>query len=357
MAKKKKVWKSIALEQSNFRSVDKIRSVLVSVAKGNFCEAPAEKLYNLLAGQFERIERLESDTEILEMLAWFLNCSAYFDTPESDGELLNAIEDLFTDAASLFMEKAKHCENREYIQNLMHDLLVNSAGEEDRSKVFFGAQDFLSLEETERLADVVLSTVSTHELENEKEIFSGLLDLAEGANDPALYEKVAFLREPNRSNETLVKVANAYYVAGDLSNANRLMDEVKNPEGDDEEAFLDLKIGILFQEEKEKDAVELAEKFYEKFPNECHLMRLCQVVSPSRKEELLDSHEKFRLGAKVSVVYVGVLVNLGEWDRISNYLERNEKEIPKMDAETREGIAVFLEDLKHPELAQKLRKV
>ncbi len=357
MAKKKKVWKSDALEQSNLRPVDKIRAVLVSVAKGDFCEAPAEKLYDLLAGQFEKIEKLESDAEILEMLAWFLNCSAYFDISNSDGELLDAVEDLFADAASLFTEKAEVCENREYVLNLMHDLLVNSAGEEVRSEVFLGAQDFLSKEETERLAEDVLSTVATHDLENEDEIFSGLLDLADGASDPGLYEKVAFLKESERSNKTLVDVANAYYVAGDLANANRLMDEVKTPEGSDEEEYLDLKIGILFKEEKNKDALELAEKLYEKFPKEYHLMSLCQVVSPSRKEELLDSHEKFRLGVYVSTDYVNLLATLGEWDRLSRYLERYEKEIPMMDAEEREDLAMRLEAMNHRELAKMLRKV
>lgn len=357
MAKKRKIWKSNALEVSNMRTVDKIRAVLVSVAKGDFCREDAEKLYDILAGQFEKVEKLESDDEILEMLTWFLNCSDYFDISEDDDKLLDDVNNLFSNVISLFMEKAKLCENRGYILDLMHDLLVNSAGEVVRLEVFWGVQDFLSAEETERLAENVLSTISAHELENEKEIFSGLLDLADGANNPVLYEKIAFLKDSTRSNKTLVDVANTYYIAGDISNANRLMDEVKNPVDSDEEEFLDLKIGILFKEEKEKEALEQAEKLYEKFPKECHLKNLCQVVSPSRREELLNSHEKFRLGVYVSSEYINLLVILGEWDRLSGYLERYEKEIPMMEDFTREFLASRIEEMNHPELAQKLRKI
>ncbi len=357
MAKKRKVWKSNALEKSNLRAVDKIRAVLVSVARGYFIEESAENLYDILAGQYEKIEKLESGEEILEMLAWFLNCSAYFDIPESDGELAGAVEDLFADASSLFAEKAKACENREYVLELMHDLLVNSVGEDVRTGLLLSAHEFLSMEETESLAENVLSTIAAHELENEEDIFSGLLDLADGANNPVLYERIAFQKDPERTNTTLVDVANAYYVEGDISNANRLMGEVKNPEGSDEEEFLDLKIGILFKEEKNAEALELAERLYEKFPKEYHLMSLCQVVSQRRKEELLDSHEKFRLGVYVSPDYVNLLATLGNWDRLSGYLQRYEKEIPLMDAEEREDLAMRLEAMNHRELAKMLRKV
>lgn len=357
MAKKKKVWKSVALEVSNLRDVDKIRAVLASVAKGDCIGEAPEALYDILAAQFDKIERLGADAEILETLAWFLNCSAYFDIPEDDGELSEAVENLFADACALFMEKAKAYENRGFVLDLVHDLLVNSIGEDARSEIFLGAKDFLSAEETERVAESVLSTVSAHDLENEDEIFAGLLDLADGAENPALYEKVAFLNDPERSNKTLVDVANAYYVSGDIPQAKRLMDEVKNPEGSDEEEFLDLKTAILFKEEKTKEALESAEALYERFPKEYHLLSLCQVVSPERKKALLDAHEAYRLSVHVSPDYVNLLATLNEWERLSDYLERYKKEIPMMDAEERESLAVRLEQMNQGALAKKLRRI
>ncbi len=354
MTKKKKVWKSEALTRSNMREVDKIRSVLVSIARGELYDEPLEEVFRFLEMHFEKIERLESDAEILEMLVWFFSCYAYFDLPESD-ENFNEVQNLFDDAVALFEEKAKTFENREYVVNLMHDLIVNSVGEDVRLDVIYDAHDFLSAEETQRVAKMVLSTLTAHKLENEEEILSGLLYMADGANEPVLYEKVAFRKDPERTNETLVNVANAYYVAGDLPNANRLVGEVKNPEGSDEEAYLDLKIGILFKEERKKEALELAEILYEKYPKESHLKGLCEVVSPARKEELLDSHEKFRLGDRFSPMYGCVLVSLGEWDRISRYLECHEKEIPMANDGERKALAYLLENSNREDLIQKFQ--
>ncbi len=333
MAKKKKVWKSEALARSNMRETDKIRSALVSIARGELYDEPLEAVFRFLAWNFEKIQKLESDAEIMEMIVWLMNCYAHFDD-ESDEKFFNEVQKLFDDAASLFEEKAKNLENREYVMNLTHDLLVNSVDEE---------------------VEMVLSTITVHRLENEEEILSGLLFMADGANDPVLYEKVAFRKDPDRTNETLLGVANIYYAANDLPNANRLADEVKNPEGADEEDYMDLKIGLLFKEEKKREAVELAEALYEKYPKEAHLKGLCEVVSPARKEELLDSHEKFRLGDRFSPMYGCILVTLGEWDRISRYLERHEKEIPTANDGERKALAYFLESSNRDDLIEKFR--
>lgn len=354
MAKKKKVWKSEALARSNMRETDKIRSALVSIARGELYDEPLEAVFRFLAWNFEKIQKLESDAEIMEMIVWLMNCYAHFDD-ESDEKFFNEVQKLFDDAAFLFEEKAKNLENREYVMNLTHDLLVNSVDEEARLNVFFEAHEFLSQEEMQRVVEMVLSTITIHRLENEEEILSGLLFMADGANDPVLYEKVAFRKDPDRTNETLLGVANIYYAANDLPNANRLADEVKNPEGADEEDYMDLKIGLLFKEEKKKEAVELAEALYEKYPKEAHLKGLCEVVSPARKEELLDSHEKFRLGDRFSPMYGCILVTLGEWDRISRYLERHEKEIPMANDDECKALAYFLENSNRDDLIEKFR--
>ncbi len=358
MTKQKKVWKSVALEDSNRSATDKIREVLLAVAKGQHPAIDdARELYDLLAGQFEKIEALKEDREILEMFAWYLNCNAFFEIPESEEELATAVEELFADAVAFFAEKAKNFGDREYVINLMHDLMVNSVGEDPRTELILSAHDFLSSEELQKLANDVLTTVQSHDLENENEIYMGLMDLADGANDPQLYEKAAFLYDPDRSNKTNIDVANAYYIAEDISNANRLLSEVKNPTGSDEEEFLDLKIGILFKEEKKKDALELAEQLYEKFPKEYHLMSLCQVVSEKRKEELLDAHEKFRLNDSVNPDYVNMLATMNEFDRLSKYLDAKASGIRKMDGQVREELAGRLESLNRKDLAKKFRKI
>jgi len=358
MTKQKKVWKSVALDESNRSAADKIREVLLTVAKG-YHEAidDAGALYDVLADQFEKIEALKEDREILEMLAWFLNCSAFFEIPESEEDLEMAVEELFGAAVDLFVEKAKAFEDREYVMSLLHDLVVNSVGEEPRTELFLSAHEFLSGEELEKVMQEVVSTVTSHELENEGEIYAGLMDVADGAGNPQQYEKFAYLADPEHSNKTSIDVANAYYVAEDITNANRVLAEVKDPQGSDEEEFLDLKIGILFKEEKKKEALELAEQLYEKFPKEYHLMSLCQVVSEKRKEELLDAHEKFRLNENVNADYVNMLATMNEFDRLSNYLDSNAPGIRKMDGRLREDLASRLESLNRKDLAKKFRKI
>ena len=358
MAKQKKVWKSVALEKSNRSAADKIRDVLLTVAKG-YHDAidDAGQLYDVLADQFEKIEALKEDREVLEMLGWFMNCSAFFEIPESEEELEMAVEELFAAAVDKFVEKAKDFEDREYVMSLMHDLVVNSVGEEPRTELFLPTHDFLSAEELEKVMQEVVSTVTSHDLENEGEIYAGLMDFADGAGNPQQYEKFAYLADPEHSNKTHIDVANAYYVTDDLVNANRVLAEVKDPTGSYEEEFLDLKVGILFKEEKQKEALDLAEKLYEKFPKEYHLMSLCQVVSPKRKEELLDAHEKFRLTVYVSPDYVNMLATLGEFERLEKYLDTYKNEIHMMDGQVREELANRLESLNRKDLAKKFRRI
>ena len=86
-----------------------------------------------------------------------------------------------------------------------------------------------------RVIDDVLNSIRGRGLENEDEIFAGLLDVADSLGDPSLYEKISLLRDPDVSNHTKIEVANAYYVAGDVANANRVLNEVENPKNEDEE--------------------------------------------------------------------------------------------------------------------------
>ena len=354
--KKKKIWQSSSLNESNRSASDKIRDTLLSVLHGkNSALSEPDKLFDLLVSEFEKIENLNGREE-LEMLAWFLNCSAFCDV-ECSEDLAEDFENLFSDAVALFTEKAKSFDDREYVVNLLHDLIVNSIGEEAREEVFLSAKEFLSEEEMRRVIDDVLNSIRGRGLENEDEIFAGLLDVADSLGDPSLYEKISLLRDPDVSNHTKIEVANAYYVAGDVANANRVLNEVENPKNEDEEEFLDLKVGILFREEKKDEALKLAEELYEKFPKAFHLMSLCNVVSKSRREELLNAHENFRSGENVDADYVNMLITLQEFDRLENYLGKRQKQTHQLDAEIREGLAERLISVNQKALAKKFRSI
>lgn len=358
MTKRIKVWKSESLDSVNRTAADKIREALVLAAKG---EHPAtkksEELYDFLADELERIEKLDSSRDKLELLSWWMNCCAYFDISEEDDELFGAEKDLVLEMVNHFVSTAKDFDDRQFLMDLMHDLAVNSVGEDERTELFLAVPDFLSKEETGAFVENVLVTLDRHELENEEEIFAGILDIADVSGDAKLYEKISLARDPDCANKTKIDIANAYYILDDVANAKRLLDLVDNPEGDDEEEFWDLKVGVLFKENKKKEALALAEALYEKYPKEYHLMSLCQVVSPERKEELLNAHEKFRLGESVNENYVNMLISLESFDRLAHYLDEHQDAIHRMDGEIREQLAERLDAEKHGELAKKLRKI
>lgn len=357
MAKKKKVWSTVALERSNMSDAEKIRENLVGVLESADENVDLGRLYDFLAVQLDKIAALD-DRDTLELSAQMLCGSGFFEFRDDiDEELDENASALFGDVVSLFIERAAGFADRNFVEDLLHDLLVRSQGEATQTDLFLASKDFLSKEEVVATAEKVLSTLAANDLANEEFVFEGLLDFADGAENPELYERISFLQDPEHLNETRIKVANAYYVAGDLVNANRLLADVKDPAGADEEEFLDLKIGMLFKEGKEKEALELAETLYEKFPKAYHLMSLCNVVSPKRKEELLDAHEKFRLGDGPSSEYINMLATIEEFGRLDRYIDGCGAGIRQMDGEVREALAERLESLNHPELAKKLRRI
>ena len=357
MAKKKKIWNTPTLSVLNATDFERISATLYNLANGESMKLSSEVLYDVLNGLFGKIERLQSDEEILQALSLLYNCSGFFDFPVDDEENWENVDALFANAEAIIKEKSANFENREFLVQLMHDVIVSSFGENSRQDLIFSIHEFLSREEMEKVADLVVKTLTeADDLMNANDIAASLFDMADAVDDPEFFEKIVFLADPTRKNASILQAANAYYVKKDLQNAKRLLAEIKNPEGPDEENYLDLKIGTLFMEEKKGEAVALAETLYEKFPQEYHLMSLCNVVTPARKEELLDAHEQFRLGVYVSVNYVHMLATLEEWDRLGRYLDRYEKEIPMMNEEDRDDLAARLENSGKKELAQKLRK-
>ena len=87
---------------------------------------------------------------------------------------------------------------------------MNAVSEYDvRFDLFFAVRQFMSAEEIRQLADEVLETLDKHSLENENEVFAGILDVADAAGDAPLYEKIMFRRDPDRKNGSLIAAAKA----------------------------------------------------------------------------------------------------------------------------------------------------
>jgi hypothetical protein len=352
MVKKKAVWKSPAAEAAARSSVDDMRKILCDFAKGRH---PAlkdlDKAFEILSKQLDRIETVDDPKIQLELLAWFLNSDALLSEVEEEDEFY----DLFADACAFFTDIAKGFEDKAYLVDLVHDLAVNSTGEDGRAAVFLSLSEFLDVSMSHRLMESIFETVNANELENEDAILSAVRDMADGLGDPEFYEKASYQQDPDRSNTTLLDVANAYYTAGNIAETQRLLSEVKNPGLQDEEEFLDLSVACFHKLGKMEEAIKTAESLYEKFPKEFHLARLCQIVPVKRRDQLLDDHEKYRNSNTVNPNYIDLLISLDMFPRLTNYLNVYEKELAGIDVETMERFAERLETAGQRELAQKIK--
>ncbi len=352
MAKKKAVWKSPAAEAAARSPVEDIRKVLCDFAKGRH---PAlkdlDKAFEILSKQLDRIETVNDPKIQLELLAWFLNSDALLSEVEEEDEFY----DLFADACAFFTDIAKDFEEKSYIVDLVHDLAVNNSGEDGRAAIFLSLNEFLDAEMSHKLMESIFETVDSNELENEDAVLSAVRDMADGLGDPEFYEKASYKQDPDRSNATLLDVANAYYTAGNVTETQRLLAEVKDPGLEDEEEFLDISVACLHKLGKMEDAIKTAEILYEKFPKEFHLARLCQIIPAGRKESLLNDHEKYRIGNGISATYIDLLISLDEYPRLKNYLNTYEKELAGIDAETMQRFFERLETAGQTELAKMIK--
>lgn len=353
MNKKKKVWKTPAAMAVGRSKEDDTRLVLIEIAKGRHpAMRQLDKLFEILEDQLDKIDEIENPKVQLELLGWFLSTDGILSKAEEEDEFY----DLYADACAFFIETAADFEDKQFLMDLVHDLAVRHTGEDGRSAVFLSLNEFLPMSNALEMTNSVLETVQSQDLENVEDVLEALRDMADGLNAPVIYEKASFLLDPDRSNETIIDVANAYYLAGDLETTKRFLSEVIDPGNKDEEEFLDLSVACAHKEGDMDKAMKLAETLYEKFPKEFHLARVSQIVSSARAEVLLDEHEKYRLGDNINEDYIDLLISIEKPDRLKAYIDRFEEDLAGLAAETLERFAERLESINQKEFADRLRE-
>lgn len=350
--KKKKIWNSPNGTGVQMRPEDSIRKTLCDIREGR---SPAtrneEDLIETLAKQLQRIDGLKDAKIKLELLARVLNTDALLGKFDSE-----ELADLYSEVSEYFIEEAAEFEDKEYLAAIVHDLVVRNSGEDGRAAVFFSLQEFLPDEMIQSLCEEAMATVESHDLENDDDVLQALSDIADGINDADLYEKVNFLLYPNRENSVLIDVANVYLSAERLADVKRLMNEVKYPKDEDFEDYLDLKVAVATKEGRNSEAASVAEELYENFPSEMNLGKILSIVSPLRREELLDAHEKYRLGTTISAGYIQILEAYNQFDRMNRYIDRfGDEAISTLPAEIMEPVADSLETKKQIDLASRIR--
>lgn len=354
MAKKKHSWKSPALAQSNRSKEDKLRDTLMQIVSGEsrLLNRP-DDLYEAIANGIDDIENFKNPKDQLELLAWTLR--ADFCSFKVDDEEKEYWDNLFYDAGTFFVELATQYEDKDYVADLIHDLAVRHVGGEGRSVVFLSLGEIMPPERSSKLLNELLSQEDQFALENREDVLDAICDMADSINDSANYAKAALLKDPDKSNATIIDIANAYFMAGDLVLAKQWMNDVKNPGNEDEEAFMDLQAAIADKEGRKSDCLKIARQLYETYPKIINLGRLVSVLPEGEADQVLKEHEKFRCGSTASLEFMQLLAALKRYEQLSGYVTRFENDLTTMDADELTDLADSLEKDGQKELAQHIR--
>lgn len=356
MAKKKKVWKSNS-GATAFRSKDeRLRETLTQIVSGEsrLLHQPG-RLYETLAQGIDDIETFKDPELQLELLAWTLRCDFISFKAEDEAEKEDW-DNLFYDAGTFFVELATQYSDKDYVVDLIHDLAVRHVGGEGRSVVFLSIEEILPVEKTKALIEELILVVTEVEVQNREDILDAICDMADAIKDNADYAKAALLKDPDKSNATLIDIANAHFLAGDLELAKQWLGDVRNPGSEDEEAYLDLLAAIADKEGRKSDCLKIATRLYETFPKIINLGRLCQLVNPKEADVLLRDHAKFRNGDNVDLEFMQLLTSMQRYELLGNYIDEFEKDLPAEDAEVLNSISDTLEKEGQKALADHIRE-
>lgn len=354
MAKKKNTWKTPAMAKAMQSKEDKLRDTLIQIVNGEsrLLKKP-EELYDVLGKGLDDIEKCADGKIQLELLAWTLRCDFIAFKAESDEEK-EFWDDLFYDAGTYFVELASTYNDKKFITDLLHDLALRHVGGEGRSVVFLSIEEFLPKENAGILLNELLDKVSEVEQSNREDILDAICDMADSIKDPEHFIKGALLKDPDKSNATLIDIANVQFMAGNLELAKQWLNDVKNPGAEDEEAFLDLQAAIADKEGRKSDCLKIARSLYEHYPKATNLLRLAAFVPENEVENLLKEHEKYRCSS-VDFDYMSVLENLKRFDLLEDYVNRHEEDLTTLDADMLNDLADALEKEGQIKLAEHIR--
>ena len=132
--------------------------------------------------------------------------------------------------------------------------------------VFLSVEEFLPKERAQALLAELLDAVTEVDQGNREDILDAICDMADSIKDATIFAKAALLKDPDKSNATLIDIANAQFMAGNLELAKQWLGDVRNPGAEDEEAYLDLQAAIADREGRKSDCIKMAHALYEKFP-------------------------------------------------------------------------------------------
>ena len=355
MAKKKKFFKTPALAQVNRGKEDRLRETLMQLVNGEsrLLNRP-DDLYETIYDGLDDIENICNPKVQLELLAWTLRAD-FLSLRVDEDEEREDWENLFYDAGTFFVEIASLYSDKDYIADLVHDLAVRHVGGEGRSVVFLSLDEMMSQERGRQLLNELLAEEEEFADENREDVLDAICDMAVTIDDCENFTKAALLKDPDKSNATLIDIAETYLNAGNLALAKQWLNDVKNPGSEDEEAYLDLQAAIADREGRDMDCLKIARELYEKFPGTMNLGRLCELLPEYDANLLMEEHEKFRSGDKLDVTFMMLMASMKRYKQLDGYVTRFQQELTTASAGLLTEIADKVEKDGQKELAQHIR--
>ncbi len=355
MAKKKKVWKSPAMAQAMRSKEDKLRDTLTQIVSGQsrLLNRPDE-LYEAIADGLDDIENFKNVKDQLELLAWTLRADFIAFKADTDEEK-EYWDNLFYDAGTFFVELASQYDDKDYLADLVHDLAMRHVGGEGRSVVFLSIEEFLPKERAAALLEELINKVTEIDQRNREDILDAICDMADSIKDATNFAKAALLKDPDKSNATLIDIANAQFMAGNIELAKQWLGDVRNPGAEDEEAYLDLQAAIADKEGRKSDCIKIARTLYETFPKVMNLGRYAAFLPDNEADQVLKEHERFRSGNTVDIEFMQLLAAMKRYEQLSGYVDRFEKDLTTLDAEELTALADSLEKDNQKKLADHIR--
>ncbi|MCF0215375.1 MAG: hypothetical protein HUK21_02755 [Fibrobacteraceae bacterium] len=353
--KKKKVWKTPAGSAVTRTKDEKIRILTREIISGQsrLLHQPDE-LYEALSYSIDDIEKMENTKVKLELLAWIMRCD-FICSRMDDDDYDEYWGGIFYDAGTFFIELAREFEDKDYLSDLVHDMAIRHVGEEGRSLIFMSVDEFLPREKAQSLMEELVLAVSENDLVNAGDVLDGVCDMADCIQDMAMYTKAALIKDPDKSNATLIDIAYTYLMAGNLELCKQWVGDVRDPGAEDEESYLDLLAAIADKEGRKSDCLKIARQLYEKYPKVFNLGRLCGLLKEDEADSLLLEHEKYRCGNNADLDYMQLLASLKRYTILESYIDRFSEDLAALDPAGLAILADTLENDSQNSLAEKVK--
>ena len=324
---------------------DKLRETLTQIVSGQsrLLHRP-EDLYEAIANGIDDIENFKNPKDQLELVAWTLRADFISFKADTDEEK-EYWDNLFYDAGTFFVELASQYTDKDYVADLIHDLAMRHVGGEGRSVVFLSVEEILPKERAQALLEELINKVTEVDQGNRED----------SIKDASNFAKAALLKDPDKSNATLIDIANAQFMAGNIELAKQWLGDVRNPGSEDEEAYLDLQAAIADKEGRKSDCIKIARTLYETFPKVMNLGRLAAFLPEAEADRVLKEHEQFRNGNTANLEFMQLLAGMKRYEQLSGYVDRYEKDLTTLDAEELTELADAIEKDGQKALADHIR--